>query len=174
MSSPSSSLALVYIIRHGEALHNVQRGYPHRDPPLTEAGVQATGEINLSTYPDLIVISPMTRIIHTAMNMFPQLQNAGGCTVPVQIWPDPREANDAVCNLGFGKVELESRFPQFDFSECGKIWDYPNHTVPGATLRAERVRQRVQQFSATFKDIAVISYRGLVAYLVKGQRYSPA
>jgi broad specificity phosphatase PhoE len=174
MSSSSSLVALIHIVRHGEALHNVQRGYPHRDPPLTEAGVQATREIKLSISPDLIVISPMTRTIQTAMNMFPELQVAGSYTVPVQIWPDLREANDAVCNLGLTRNEMQSRYPQFDFSECHEDWDYPYHTISDATFRAERVRKRLQRLSATFKNIAVISHRGLIAYIVKGRRFSPA
>jgi hypothetical protein len=59
------------------------------------------------------VISPITRTIQTAINMVQQLQAAAGCIIPAQIWPDLREANDAVCNLGFGRIEMKSRFPRF-------------------------------------------------------------
>jgi broad specificity phosphatase PhoE len=174
MSSSSSSFAIVHIVRHGEALHNVQRGYPHRDPPLTEAGVRATKEIKLPSHPDLIVVSPMTRTIQTAINMFPDLQQVSGSQVPVQIWPDLREANDAICNLGLARNKLQSKFPHFDFLECHENWDYPLHTIVDATARAERVRKRLQHLSATFKNIVVISHRGLIAYLVKGRRFSSA
>ena len=174
MSCPSSPFALVHIIRHGEAVHNVQRGYPHRDPPLTEAGVQATKEIKLSTSPDLIIISPMTRTIQTAINIFPCLQQAGTFAVPVQIWPDLREANDAICNKGLNQRDIQSKFPQFDFSACHEEWDYPNHTIQDATARSERVRRRLQDLSTTFKNIVIISHRGLIAYLVKGRRFSPS
>lgn len=171
-SSPSS--ACVHIIRHGEAIHNVQRGYPHCDPPLTEAGVQATQHVKFPAPPDLIVISPMTRTIQTALNIFPSLRNPDELPIPVQIWPDLREANDAICNKGLSRVDLQIKFPQLDFSSCHETWDYPEHTLEDATARAERVRARLQELSTTFKNIAVISHRGLIAHLVKGRRFNPA
>lgn len=174
MSLLSSSPALVHIVRHGEALHNVERGYPHCDPPLTEAGARATKELILSTHPDLIIISPMMRTIQTAMNMFPYIQDCGGSTIPVQIWPDLREANDAVCNKGSSRAEMQTSFPQFDFSECHEYWDYPSHTISDATERAVRVRQRLHHLSATFKNIAIVTHRGIIAYLVKGLRFNSA
>lgn len=165
----------VHIIRHGEAIHNVQRGYPHRDPPLTEAGAQATKGIKLPTTPDLIVISPMTRTLQTAMNVFPFIQNsADSFVVPVQIWPDLREANDAICNKGLSRLGMQAKFPRFDFSDCHEKWDYPDHTIDGAIQRAETVRRRLQELSVTFKNIALISHRGFIAYIVKGRRFNPS
>jgi broad specificity phosphatase PhoE len=174
MDPPSSSPALVHIIRHGEALHNIQRGYPHCDPPLTEAGKQATKTIELPISPDVIVISPMTRTLQTAMNMFPYLQDGASASIPVQIWPDLREANDAVCNKGRARADIQAQFPQFDFSECYEEWSYACHTIVDATERAERIRQRLYLLSTTFKNIIVITHRGIIAYLVQGQRFNPA
>lgn len=166
--------ALVHIIRHGEALHNIQRGYPHRDPPLTKAGNVSAKRVNLTVQPDLILISPMTRTIETAMNMFPFLTKTGPFRIPVQIWPDLREANDAVCNKGLSRKELASKFPQFDFSECNEEWNYPEHSIEAATERAERVRRRLKDLSATYSNIAVITHRGIKAFLVKGKRFGLA
>jgi broad specificity phosphatase PhoE len=167
-------MPLVHIIRHGEALHNVQRGYPDRDPPLTKAGNASTKRIDLTVRPDLILISPMTRTIETAMNIFPFLNEAGAFDIPTQIWPDLREANDAICNKGLSQMDLASKFPQFDFSECHEEWDYPEHSIPGATARAERVRKRLKELSATHNNIAVITHRGIKAFLVKGKRFGLA
>jgi broad specificity phosphatase PhoE len=165
---------LVHIIRHGEALHNVQRGYPHCDPPLTKAGIYTTTRIHLAVQPDLILISPMTRTIQTAMNMFPFLEKESPLEIPVQIWPDLREANDAICNKGLSRAKLQSKFPQFDFSECHDEWDYPEHTIEGATIRAEQVRTRLKELSMTYDNIAVITHRGIKAFLVKGKRFGLA
>lgn len=44
LAEPTTS-PLVHIIRHGQSLHNVDRGYPHRDPPLTDTGHEATEQI---------------------------------------------------------------------------------------------------------------------------------
>lgn len=168
------SLALVHIVRHGEALHNVERGYPFRDPPLTEAGLSTTKQIALPSRPDVVVISPMTRTCQTAMNMFPMLQQMAQSPIPAQIWPDLREANNAICNKGLTRADMQAKFPQFDFSECEENWNYGAHNVADATERAERVRKRLLDLSERFKNIAVISHRGFIAYLVQGRRFEPA
>jgi broad specificity phosphatase PhoE len=165
---------LIHIIRHGEALHNVERGYPHRDPPLTKAGAASTKRVNLAVQPNLILISPMTRTIETAMNMFPFLTKPGPFEIPVHIWPDLREANDAVCNKSLSRTELASKFPQFDFSECHEEWDYPEHSIEAATARAESVRRRLKDLATTHSNIAVITHRGIKAFLVKGKRFGLA
>ncbi|GAM86426.1 hypothetical protein ANO11243_044400 [Dothideomycetidae sp. 11243] len=94
----------IHLIRHGEAEHNVQRGYPHRDPLLTPSGAAAAAaHINLPSTPDVLIVSPMTRAIQTAMIAFPDMFASEG---RVQVWPELREAHDAECNKGVGRVEL--------------------------------------------------------------------
>ncbi|KAK6543410.1 hypothetical protein TWF694_000157 [Orbilia ellipsospora] len=161
------SVPRVHIIRHGQALHNIERGYPHRDSPLTTAGHLATKSIDLPAIPDLIIISPMSRTIQTAMNIFSGILD----TVKVQIWPDLRESHDANCNKGLSRTELAAKFPRFDFGECQEEWDYPPHTVEGATIRAERVRRRLKELSKVYINIAIITHRGFIAFLTKGDRY---
>lgn len=163
---------LVHIIRHGEALHNIERGYPHRDPPLTESGQDATKAIKVPVEPGLIIISPMTRTIQTAMNAFPFLQGPGPFPVEVQVWPDLREANDAICNKGLSQSEMQAKFPQFDFSQCLEEWNYLPHTIEDATARAETVRQRLKDLSAKYKNIVLVTHRGFIAFLVKGRRFN--
>jgi broad specificity phosphatase PhoE len=174
--SPSLMLMspVIHIVRHGEGVHNVQRGYPHRDAPLTEAGIRDAQKIvcRLGSKPDLILISPMTRTIQTAVCMFPFLSHAGNFDIPVQIWPDLREANDAICNKGLGRADLQSKYPQFDFSGCPEVWDHPPHTIENATARAERVRQRLRGLSTAYQNILIITHRGLIAFLVKGRRFN--
>lgn len=165
--------SLVHIIRHGQALHNVDRDYPHRDLPLTDAGLEGAKSIstNMSETPDLIVISPMTRAIQTALNAFPSLVGSDPPHVDVQIWPDLREAHDAECNKGVSRREMSEKFPQFNFVQCSQEWDYPLHTPEGATARAENVRQSLQDLSRRYKNIALFTHRGFIAYLIQGSRY---
>ncbi|KAF2475045.1 phosphoglycerate mutase-like protein [Lindgomyces ingoldianus] len=160
----------IHIIRHGQSLHNIQRGYPHRDPPLTDAGDEATKKIRITAIPDLIIISPMTRTIQTALNAFPNLLGSGISECKVEIWPDLREAHDAICNQGVSRAELAAKFPQFDFSQCPEEWDHAPHSRERALLRAETVRTRLRELSATYKNIVVITHRGFVAFLVQGDR----
>ncbi|KAJ9149023.1 hypothetical protein NKR23_g4478 [Pleurostoma richardsiae] len=160
-------MSTIHILRHGQALHNIERGYPHRDPPLTGLGCQQARNLRLSTEPDLILISPMTRTIQTALLAFGPLINR----VNVQICPDLREAHDAVCNTGVGRADLIAKFPQFDFSACSETWDYPPHSVEHATLRARDLRQHLSVLSKSYKSILLITHRGFIAYLVEGSRY---
>ncbi|KNG51821.1 hypothetical protein TW65_01014 [Stemphylium lycopersici] len=164
----------IHIIRHGEALHNLRRGYSDPDPPLTKAGHHTTKHINLAAQPDIILISPMTRTIQTAINIFPFLAEQAPFRIPVQIWPDLRETYDGVCNKGLPRAELEARFPQFDFSECREEWDYPEYAFERATQRAEVVRKRLKDLSAGYENIAVITHRGFKEFLVKGKRFGLA
>lgn len=155
----------IQLIRHGQALHNVIRPYPHRDPPLTKVGEEAARNIKVIN-PDLLVISPMTRAIQTAMLAFPSLIG-----VEVQIWPELRETYNAECCKGLSRAEISQKFPQFDFGECSEEWDYEPYTVENAVKRAEVVRERLSVLSETYKSIAVVSHRGFLVFLVQGDRF---
>ncbi|KAF2683326.1 phosphoglycerate mutase-like protein [Lentithecium fluviatile CBS 122367] len=168
----TSQKASIYLIRHGESLHNVDRTYPHRDPPLTDVGHHSTKNIKMPVSPHLILISPMTRTLQTAMNIFPFLREPAPHPIPVQIWPELREAHDAICNIGLSRADMQARYPHFDFSECNEEWDYSLHTSEGATARAERVRARLKALAESYNNIAVITHRGLVAFLAKGRRFN--
>ncbi|KAF2645736.1 phosphoglycerate mutase-like protein [Massarina eburnea CBS 473.64] len=171
----TSTSPLIHVIRHGEALHNIQRPYPDRDPPLTEAGHRATKGIKLDFTPDLILISPMTRTFQTALNIFPFLQSPSLSPSPeVQVWPDLRETHDSSpCNQGLPSAELSEVFPQFDFSECHPEWDYASHTTEGAIERAEVVRRRLKEVAGTgrYANIVIVTHRGFIAFLAKGRRF---
>lgn len=181
---------IIHLIRHGESLHkyvwampphplfiwftssSIDRGYAHRDPPLTELGETQAKAIHLRTSPDLIILSPMTRVIRTAILAFPDLLACSPPAVAVQVWPDLREAHDAICNKGVSRVEIAAKFPHLDFSECSADWeDYPPHTIANAEARAERVRKRLQELPNEFKSVALITHRGFLAFLVQGKRF---
>lgn len=87
----------------------------------------------------------------------------------MQVWPDLREAHDAICNKGIiDRADLQAKFPHLDFSECSKKWDYPPHTIKDATMRAERVRHRLE---TSYKNILLVTHRGFIAFLVQGTRF---
>ncbi|KAH6899657.1 histidine phosphatase superfamily [Thelonectria olida] len=165
----ASLTATIHILRHGQSIHNVVRPYPYRDPPLTDVGVQQAMDIRLPAEPDLLLISPMTRTIETALLAFPGRLKSG--SVKVQVWPDLREAHGALCNIGVSRPELEAKFPQFDFSSCRNEWDYPPHIFDDAAERAERVRRRLKDLSASYKNIFLVTHRAFAAFLVQGERF---
>lgn len=161
----------VHIIRHGEALHNVDQNNSTRDPSLTSEGHASTKNITLPIQPDFLIISPMIRTIQTALNIFPFLREHGNSPMPVEIWPDLRETLDSECNKGLPRAEISRNYPQFDFSNCKEDWNYSPHTVESATTRAENVRKRLKELSATYSNIVIVTHRGFIGFLVKGRSF---
>lgn len=150
--------------------YSIDRNYSHPDPPLTQLGHQQASNTH-TPKPDLILVSPMTRTVQTALIVFDQLLNTSPPKVELQIWPDLREAHDAICNKGVSRVAMAAKFPQFDFAACSEEWDYAPHTVDDAIARAEGVRRRLKHFSLTYKNIMLVTHRGFAAFLVKGMRF---
>ncbi|RSL67899.1 hypothetical protein CEP53_002796 [Fusarium sp. AF-6] len=171
-------MTTIHILRHGQGRHNVQRGYPYRDPPLTEVGCEQAKAVRraLSVKPDLILVSPMTRTIQTMNIVFGHLFNdsSGNKKVEVQVWPELREAHDAICNKGISRAELAAKFPHLDFSACRRQWDYSAHSPERAAARAERIRRHLGALASSgkYKNIFLVTHRGLVAFLVQGPRFS--
>ncbi|KAL7957565.1 phosphoglycerate mutase-like protein [Trichoderma compactum] len=165
-------MVTLHILRHGQALHNVDRGYPHRDPPLTEVGSQQASNVCLPAQPDLIIVSPMTRTIQTALIIFDQYLSSSSTNVELQVWPELRETHDeAICNKGMSRAEIAAKFAQFDFSACHEEWDYPPHSSEDAVVRAETVRGRLKELPRSYKNIFLVTHRGFIAFLVQGERF---
>ncbi|KAJ7706848.1 histidine phosphatase superfamily [Mycena rosella] len=160
----------IHILRHGQAIHNVQRGYPLRDPPLTDQGIAEARAVSLAFQPDLIICSPMVRTIQTALAAFPDLLPLHQSKTTLEIWPDLREAHDAICNKGVARTQLAAAYPELDFSRCREDWDYEAHSDEVAIQRAKRVRAVLAERPE--QSILLISHRGFIDYLVSGPRFS--
>ena len=113
----------------------------------------------------------MTRTIQTALNAFPSILASVPFKVEVQIWPDLREAHDANCNKGVSRAEMLENFPQFSFAECPEEWDYPPFSTEDATKRAEVVRRRLKELEKQYANIALITHRRFIAFLVQGGKF---
>ncbi|VUC31897.1 unnamed protein product [Clonostachys rosea] len=167
-------MATIHILRHGQALHNVDRAYPFRDPPLTSLGSKQAEKVVVPAKPDLIIVSPMTRTIQTTLIAFRQFldESSAPTKTEIQIWPELREAHDAICNQGVSRAEMAAAFPQLDFSSCPEQWDHPPHNVEGAAIRAEAVRRRLLDLSSSYQNIFLVTHRGFTAFLVEGPRFN--
>lgn len=60
----------------------------------------------------------MTRTIQTMLIALDSLLGKSPFAIAVQVWPDLREAHDAICNKGLSQKEMTSKFSQFDFQNC--------------------------------------------------------
>ncbi|KAF8810960.1 phosphoglycerate mutase-like protein, partial [Phlegmacium glaucopus] len=159
----------IHIVCHGQAIHNVQRGYPKRDPPLTAHGFSEAATMVLPFKPDLIISSPMSRAIQTAQIAFCHILQ-GPAAVPLTIWPDLREAHDAICNKGVPRSALIEIFPNLDFSLCMEEWDYEPHSDGTALEQAERVKAAL--WKCDEKDIVIVSHQEFILYLVGGPQFT--
>jgi broad specificity phosphatase PhoE len=132
--------------------------------------------ILITPTPDLILISPMTRTIMTAIKAFGPLITSVNSKVDVWIWPELREGYDhAICNKGIAKADLMAKFPfpNWDFEECHEQWDYMPHSFDGAVSRAETVRARLKSLVDTgkYENILLVTHRGFIAFLVQDERF---
>lgn len=111
----------------------------------------------------------MRRTIDTALTTFSEILK-GPYAVPFEIWPDLREAHDAICNKGASRVKLVEAFPALDFSLCREEWDYEEHSNEAAIKRAERAKAELWRREE--QDIVIISHRAFISYLVAGSQFS--
>ncbi|KAK7732513.1 hypothetical protein SLS53_008398 [Cytospora paraplurivora] len=161
---------IITLLRHGHAWNNMISGFPCRDPILTERGQAQAASVRLSRPPDLIVVSPLTRTLETAIIAFGHLfrnPNAPNA-VPVQIWPDLRECGDRPYNQGRTRAQLQARYPFLDFSECSPSGVYDNYNERRGYRRARRVRRRLMEMSRTYSHIVVVSHQGFIHRLNGG------
>ncbi|KAH6645244.1 histidine phosphatase superfamily [Truncatella angustata] len=159
----------IFLMRHATAEHNGHNHYPHRDPRLAPDGLvdaqQAVLTPSSPDFPDLILISPLTRALQTAQIVFGSTTSLMG-PPEVQIWPDLRESNNTISSLGQSAAVLREKFPMYDFSECHEEWDYAKETHQRAVARAERVRSRIKKLCLRHRRIWVITHSIFLSYLV--------
>ncbi|KAF4953009.1 hypothetical protein FSARC_12489 [Fusarium sarcochroum] len=173
MGRPSTSIPLCSSAVTKADISSVERGYPYRDPPLTDLGTRQAKHVKhaIKVQPDLIVVSPMTRTIQTAYIVFGHLIKNN--KAEIQVWPDLRESHDTICNKGISRADLTAKFPDLDFSACPEKWDFPDHTPDDAAVRAERVRRRLRETAmfGNYEDILLVTHRGFAAFLAQGDRF---
>lgn len=54
---------------------------------------------------------------------------------------------------------------------CLEQWGYEPHTIETATKRAECVRRDLKELTKLYKNTALVTHRGFVAFLVQGSRF---
>ena len=170
---------LLYCIRHGTALHNVnfwkmgRKAYTDfKDTPLIDKGkIEA---IKLGTdwkdlfNVELVLVSPLSRTLDTAKYVFQNYDD-----VPIIALDELMEHPQAeeLCNQRFDKNELVNRYPNIDFSNISdnpKIYwsDKLVHEKELVNLDnrinifKEFVRKRPE------KTIAIVSHSSLLGHMM--------
>ena len=168
----------VYCIRHGTALHNVLYWYigtrafsEFKDTHLTEKGINESLNLgktwNMVKDIDLVLVSPLTRTLQTATNIF---KNTNVKMIAIdEIMEHPQSIE--ICNQRLDKKILIDLYPHVDFSQISDdhliFWNdnYDNN------LELERLNKRIAGFKKmlnTFseKNIAIVSHSSFLGQMM--------
>lgn len=173
------------LIRHAEALHNVDKDYSIPDPVLSQLGLQQCVQLRdhlrqnlpLADQAELIVVSPMRRTLQTALLGLDWLIERG---VPVRLDAGWQENSASPCDTGSPVSILQAEFPTLDFSAVDPI--YPEKANPPTNPYAFTRRAVVQRgqtclewlYNRPEKIIAVVSHSGFLRCSVSQRRYANA
>jgi broad specificity phosphatase PhoE len=146
-----------HFIRHGQSQHNAvaRPGGPDpmlRDARLTDLGQRQAAALGaeLGSAPgiDLVVISPLTRAIQTAVAAF------AASPAPRLIHHLHRERLDHYCDVGRPPEELAREFPGLAFDHLPDPWWHvnPSDGAPYSCEPEDVLLQRVGDFAAWLKS----------------------
>ncbi|CAK7216128.1 hypothetical protein SCUCBS95973_002699 [Sporothrix curviconia] len=165
------------------------RDWSLRDPGLSELGFEQCKELReklRTTLPgrldagldvQLVLVSPMTRTLQTAMAALDWLVATG---VPIQAHAGWQETTDNPCDVGLPIAEVSPRFPAVDFSQVDPVW--PEKKTPEAQRYAFTRRDLVTRAQAVLaelyarpeKVVAVVSHSAFLSKAVSGSMYANA
>jgi broad specificity phosphatase PhoE len=114
----------IYLIRHGQstfnALYELDRVDPmHFDARLSPLGIEQVAsarEAASALRVDLVVVSPLTRAIETALGLFDNAQT------PIVVTDLIRERLHCSCDVGRSPKELGAEFPKLSFDHLDDPW----------------------------------------------------
>lgn len=116
----------VLCIRHGESTFNLAwRENPidplHWDAPLSATGLEQVqrARATLAAVPvELVITSPLTRALQTAMGLFAEHPQAP----PMLVAPLARERVENSCDVGRSPAQLAFDFPTLDLAHLPDVW----------------------------------------------------
>ena len=163
----------LYLIRHGEALHNVlfkKMGVKaFRLPMATDAALTYLGQeqsIQLGykweqkSNIELVLVSPLMRTLETAMNIF------GDTDVKIMAHDFLREypIGEDTCNKRSDRSYFKRKFPRIDFTGIAKDrdidWTEERETMESFEDRIHQMKQYVNNRSE--KKIAIVGHSSYI------------
>ncbi|HEY5475187.1 MAG TPA: histidine phosphatase family protein [Tepidiformaceae bacterium] len=168
MSPPQS----VYLLRHGESAFNAVYDVTGVDPGiidarLTERGreqVRALSETVRRLGCELVVTSPLTRAIETALGLFD-----GPAAPPIVVAALMRERLGDACDIGRPPSALAREFPMLDFRHLPETWWHTGELdARGVPIEShEQAKDRIVEFRAwlagrTEQSILLVGHAGFL------------
>ena len=168
----------VYCIRHGTALHNIL--YPtiginaftnYKDTKLVPKGIKEAIQLGQSwdmvKKIDLVLVSPLTRTLETACNIFKDVNVKIIAIDHLMEHPQSLE----ICNQRKEKNELEYNFPRVDFSRVSEdpllFWTHDYNKLD----ELERLNKRIDDFKKIINEfdeqkIAIVSHSSFLGQMI--------
>ena len=152
------------LLRHGQSEFNLHFTATRRDPgihdpKLTELGhalAEAAAEALARERITRIIVSPYTRALQTAA---PVARRLG---VPVFVNPVVRERYSFTCDIGSPRAELETTWPEHDFTAIEEVW-WPSVDEPGASIIGRAALFRAEMAALPdWSDTLVVSHWGFI------------
>jgi broad specificity phosphatase PhoE len=152
----------IHLIRHGQSTFNALFDL-HFDARLSQIGIEqvaAARQAALDIPADLVVVSPLTRAIQTAVGLF------GEVDVPIIVTDLHRERLENTCDIGRSPSALSAEFPMLTFDHLSDPWwhngpeDDRGVAVEPDHLFARRVTDFSLWLRARPEDVVVVVGHG--------------
>ncbi|KAI1310378.1 histidine phosphatase superfamily [Xylaria venustula] len=169
---------VVILIRHAQAMHNVDNDWSIFDPKLTDLGInqcktlaaQLEATFPYATEGCRIIVSPLSRTLQTVQHSLGWLLSRG---VPLIARAEWQEDTQNPCDVGAERSELEKAWPNFDFSQLDPV--YPQKTglygPEEETIRKRAAVARQWLSEQSDKCLIVVTHSGFLDRVVEGPRY---
>ena len=163
----------IFLIRHGFSLHNelfpkigVQafRIKETIDSPLTEEGHNQSIQLGKNWTDkhniELVLVSPLTRALETAMNIF------GDTDIPIICQEFIREypIGEDTCNQRSSKDKIKNMYPQINFNDIcmneDTAWTPERESIESLNQRIEQTKEYINKRNE--KTIAVITHSSFI------------
>jgi broad specificity phosphatase PhoE len=164
----------ILCVRHGESTFNAAWAASPVDPLHYDARLSALGreqvrqarEVVLRYPVELVLVSPLTRALETAVGLFRDHPAAPA----IRIVPQLRERVENSCDVGRAPAQLASEFPALDFAHLPAVWWHAEGEADERGVCVEPdavVRARVDEFrrSLVVYDESLIAVVGHGTFL---------
>lgn len=149
----------IYLIRHGQAIHNLSGNVGILDPELTDLGYKQCEKYKPQYFDvDMVISSTSQRALQTARQLFDCKIYATDLLL---------EYNTSVaCNKHVDLTIQQSKFSNVDF-DTYKVVELPIETTwDDGNYRAAKIIQMLQSIDDKIKTIAVVSHANIIRNII--------
>lgn len=167
----------ILCIRHGQSTFNAAWAANPADPMLWDARLSELGEAqvrqaraSIAEHPvELVLVSPLTRALQTALGLFDGHPSAPA----MEVVPLLRERVENSCDVGRSPAALAAEFPALSFAHLPQVWWHAEgeadergvHVEPDAVVQARAAAFRIALLARPERVIAVVGHGTFLRHL---------